>query len=76
MSDYKVLILHQEYVFAQIINGSAHIRPVIDTGVSEAFNTDYRINEADPLGGSTYVPEVEAPLFKLKAYEHPRTTSI
>ena len=51
-------------VRAQIINGSAHIRPVIDTGVSEAFNTDYRINEADPLGGSTYVPEVEAPLFK------------
>lgn len=36
----------------------------IGTGVSEAFNTPYNINESDPLGGSTYMPEVEAPLIK------------
>lgn len=36
----------------------------IGTGVSEAFNTPYNINESDPLGGSTYMPEVEAPIIK------------
>ena len=30
----------------------------------KAFNTPYNINESDSLGGSTYMPEVEAPFIK------------